>query len=86
VTSTDRFELVGRLYYSATGYLRPGKSEPLETGRDANSDENRERFENYCATRLLNDLLTALHEAEIDRDAARGDLDDLQDSLGRQAV
>ena len=72
----ERFELVNALYYAATGYLRPGKSEPLETGRDANSDENRERFENYCATRLLADALAKVHELEIDLDAARCEAND----------
>jgi len=44
---TARFEALGDLYYRATGYLRPGKDEPAATGRDSNSDENRERFEQW---------------------------------------
>ena len=36
----DRFEAIADLYYRDTGYLRPGKDEPRETGRDSSSDEN----------------------------------------------
>ena len=39
------YEAVGELYYRATGRLRPGKSEPLGTGRDSNDQENRDRFD-----------------------------------------
>jgi hypothetical protein len=49
----SRFEALGALYYTETGYLRPGKSNPMETGRDSNDDENRERFEQWVATRSL---------------------------------
>lgn len=56
-TANERFEAVGYLYYRATGYLRPGKAEPLETGRESSSDENRERFEQWLATRGFSDAI-----------------------------
>lgn len=48
---TARFETVGDLYYRATSRLRPGKSEPMAAGRDANSDENRARFDEWLVMR-----------------------------------
>lgn len=41
---TGSFEHVGELYHRETGFLRPGKSEPMETGRDSNTPENLWRF------------------------------------------
>jgi hypothetical protein len=52
-TSIERFEVVAALYYRDTGFLRPGKSEPVGSYRDPNSDENRERFEQWVATRAF---------------------------------
>lgn len=40
----EKFEIVGGLYYEDTGYLRPGKSDPI---RDTGSHENRARFESW---------------------------------------
>lgn len=39
-----RFEAIAGLYYGRFRRLAPGKSEAIETGRDSNSDENREQF------------------------------------------
>jgi hypothetical protein len=76
VTSAERFELVGRLYYAATGYLRPGKSNPLESARDANDSENGARFENYCATRLLTDAIELCVKLEYENEALTDQLDE----------
>lgn len=59
-TATERFEALGSLYFRATGYLRPGQSEPLETGRDSNDSQNRERFEQWLATRSIVDALSEI--------------------------
>ena len=59
-----RFEAIGDLYYRATGYLRPGKAEPPETGRESNSDENRGRFEQWLATRGFSDAIDRIVELE----------------------
>lgn len=45
----DEYERIGAMYHRDTGFLRPGKSEPLVTGRDSNSDENRTRWALWCA-------------------------------------
>ena len=62
--STQRFETVGDLYRRATGFLRPGKSVAPECGYDSSSDENRERFETWLATRGLTDALDRIAELE----------------------
>ncbi|HEY3496825.1 MAG TPA: hypothetical protein VGK73_19135 [Polyangiaceae bacterium] len=75
---TERFEIVGLLYYRATGYLRPGKSEAPETGRDSNDPGNTARFEDWLATRGFGDAISLIAQlqAEVElltheRDAAR---------------
>lgn len=45
--ANTRFETIGDLYYLRFGWLRPGKSEPLATMRDSNSEENVLRFEKW---------------------------------------
>lgn len=42
--ANDIFELIGDLYYSDTGFLRPGKSDPI---RDTSSEENWDRFQTW---------------------------------------
>lgn len=64
MSANDRFEALGELYYRATGYLRPGKSEPMETGRSANSDENRERFEQWLVSHGWTAALDRIVELE----------------------
>lgn len=44
------FETVGDLYYKRFMRLRPGKSEPYATGRDANSEENRSQFDEWISS------------------------------------
>jgi hypothetical protein len=68
-SALERFEALGSLYYTGTGYLRPGKSNPLETGRDSNDDENRERFEAWlaaCALTAAIDRIVSL-EARVEQ-------------------
>jgi|GEM_PF-6162728 len=62
--SIDRFEACNGLYYRATGCQRPGKDEPLETGRDANSEENRERFEQWFMSKSWAAALDRIVELE----------------------
>jgi len=50
LSHTERFEIIGDLYYADTGFLRPGKSDPM---RDTNDSENVERFEQWFATRAF---------------------------------
>jgi hypothetical protein len=45
--ANERFERIGEMYYRDTGFLRPGKSEPAETGRESNSAENICRFDSW---------------------------------------
>ncbi len=60
MTPTERFEAIGSLYYGATGYLRPGKSEPLATNRDSSDPENVARFDQWFATRAFNDAIARI--------------------------
>lgn len=57
MTATERFEVIGDLYYGRYGRLRPGKSEAPETYRDANDEENRQQFDNWIATRAFTDAI-----------------------------
>lgn len=63
-TALERFEAIGDLYYLRHRRLRPGKSESPETGRDANSDENRTQFEQWFATRAFTDAVDRIIELE----------------------
>ena len=54
---TARYELIGALYYRATGRLRPGKDEAPEMNRDSSDPENRARFDEWAATKMFNALL-----------------------------
>lgn len=64
ISASVRFEIINDAYCRDTGYLRPGKS--IGSGRDANDNENRERFENWCATRMVASLVERI--AELERD------------------
>ncbi len=74
----SRFEALGALYYAETGYLRPGKSNPLETGRDSNDDENRERFEQWVTTRALTAALDQVVHLERCVEGLASRLDELE--------
>jgi len=50
ILGNERFEIIGDLYYADTGFLRPGKSDPM---RDTNDSENVERFEQWFATQAF---------------------------------
>ena len=71
MTANERFEIIGDLYFGRYGRLRPGKSEPLETGRDSNSEENHSLFDNWFATQAFNDAI----ERIADMDKQLEDLD-----------
>lgn len=63
-TATERFEVIGDLYYGRHARLRPGKSEAPETGRDSSSEENREQFESWLATKGFMDAIDRIVELE----------------------
>lgn len=63
-TANERFEALGGLYYKRHGRLRPGKSESWETGRDSNSEENHQLFDNWIATRAFTDAIDDIIELE----------------------
>jgi hypothetical protein len=83
MTATRRFEIVGELYRAATGYLRPGKDEPAVTGRDANSDENRERFEQWIASKFYTAALDKIAELEDEVTRLGRRVEDLEDDVSR---
>lgn len=63
-TATEHYECVGELYYRATHYLRPGKSEAPVTGRDSNSPENVARFESWFREHAFSDAIDRIVRLE----------------------
>lgn len=65
-----RFEAIAELYYRRFHRLAPGKSEPIETGRDSNDDENRAQFASWRKSHVAFldaiDRIVALEE-ELER-------------------
>lgn len=66
-TVNDRFEAIGDLYYRRYCCLRPGKSEAPETYRDSSSEENRQQFDNWFATRAFTDALDRIIQLEAEK-------------------
>jgi hypothetical protein len=64
MTSFERFEIIGDLYYRRHHRLRPGKSEAPETYRDSGSGENHALFDNWIATGAFSDALERIHDLE----------------------
>ena len=62
MNSLERFEIIGWLYYGATGKLRPGKDDYLE---DPSSEENIERFEQWLATESFTAALEAIRDRDL---------------------
>ena len=62
MNSIERFEIIGWLYYGATGKLRPGKDDPIE---ESSSEENIERFEQWFATKSFTDALEAIRDRDL---------------------
>jgi len=54
---TCRFEVLASLYQRHFGYLAPGKSEPMETARDSNSEVNKATWEEWLATNAYKQML-----------------------------
>ncbi len=44
----EHFEAIGEMFYKATGFLRPGKSEPMETYYEGREEERRKYWEDWC--------------------------------------
>jgi hypothetical protein len=62
------FETWADLYYRRYGRLVPGKSEPLETGRDSSDEENYIQHEAWHASRLsILDAIRRIIELEKER-------------------
>jgi hypothetical protein len=63
----EEYERIAAEYQRDTGRLRPGKSAPIETGRESSSEENRQRFHEWCRERsrkVLAELRAAIALAE----------------------
>lgn len=73
INHTARFEVVGDLYYRHSGRLRPGKSEPPETGRDSSSPENRAAFDEWMATLCFGAALDRIAELEATVERLEGE-------------
>lgn len=81
VDHAARFETIGALYYAATGYLRPGKSEPLATNRDSSSAENVARFDEWMATRCWGTLVDRVTFLEQRKEELLERLEKLEEQL-----
>lgn len=75
INHTARFEVVGDPYRRHSGRLRPGKSEPPETGRDSSSPENRAAFDEWMATLLFGAALDRIAELEAAIEKMRADVE-----------
>ena len=67
MNENDRFEIIGDLYHARFHRLRPGKSEPMETGRSSSDEENRVQFLDWFRSGVA--LEDALREIKRLRDA-----------------
>lgn len=70
-TQTERFEIINDLYYRRYSCLRPGKSESPETGRDANSDENKTRFDQWFATQAFTEAIDRIATLNLEIEEAQ---------------
>ena len=52
--STGSFERIGELFLQETGYLAPGKSEPMESWHEGKDEERRIAWEEWIAARVSN--------------------------------
>lgn len=84
-TATEIFEAIAGCYYRRFHRLAPGKSEPIETHRDSNDEENREQYGLWCKTGALVDAATRIVELEtalaLLADAAEDTLSSHEDEL-----
>jgi hypothetical protein len=64
ITPIVRFEAIGDLYYRRYHRMRPGKSEPWETGRDSNDIENHAQFDQWFAVHAFTDALERIVQLE----------------------
>lgn len=74
VSSLARVELLDRLYYEATGWLAPGKSYPAAAYRDSMCDENRERYQRWCAEEAWRCVLNHAVLLEEENEELRNEL------------
>lgn len=70
------FEGVGRLYYRRYHRLRPGKDEPMGSGRDSMDDDNLRQFQDWIKHEAFYDAIRRIDvlEAEIERGPCGGDM------------
>lgn len=66
MTHTERFEIIGDLYYRRHHRLRPGKYEAPETYRDSGSEENHQLFDNWIATKAFTDAIDRIGELDAE--------------------
>ena len=64
MNSITRFEIIADLYYKRHGRLAPGKSEPIESSRNSNDEENRAQWDNWFATSAFKDAIARITELE----------------------
>ncbi len=62
----EHFEAIGEMFYKDTGFLRPGKSEPMESFYEGREEERRKYWEDWCRKMngQLDDQITAALAAD----------------------
>jgi hypothetical protein len=61
LNANDRFEIIGKLYWLETGYLRPGKN---AVTHDTSSEENHARFEQWFALKSFMNAIERIYVLE----------------------
>lgn len=63
--STGSFERVGEVFLHETGYLAPGKSEPMESWHEGKDEERRIAWEEWIAARVSNARQALKNASEV---------------------
>jgi hypothetical protein len=79
-TATEIFEAIAGCYYRRFHRLAPGKSEPIETGRNSNDDENREEYDLWRKREAILDAAARIVELESVLEKIVREYDDTYDA------
>lgn len=74
MNANERFEIVAELFYRDTGFMRPGKSMPMEMCSSVSEHRRREAWDKWvadnrlvpCALQRIADLEEKLKQVEQD--------------------
>ncbi len=74
MSDNDVFEGIGRLYYRRFHRLRPGKDEPMASGRNSMDDDNLRQFRDWIKHQAMDDALARIDELESAIEVCTGEL------------